>query len=307
MLLAQLSVNGSPTLLPLTTVSASILVLPLLSQWVDATDRWQLLRTTTFLWPMIILLSAASLLGVGSSRVDHPMRFAWLFVAYLLAAIAHCVRTLHALALQRDWVVELALLSQTPLESWNVALKQVDLATRLLAPLVIAMIMSIPLEDAAPWRIWLGVFLVWQGMLLPLQWATLRDVYRFAPSLGHKTLSTTAEMSGARYISLWRDYTQHPVCLAGVATGLLATTVLRDGHPRPWLNRHLSPIWDAGRRALIVVMDNMTWCRGCGGRGHGHDWNATLSLAPRLHPPGGEARACLHVVVPRVALARRSL
>ncbi|EQC35265.1 hypothetical protein, variant [Saprolegnia diclina VS20] len=246
MLLAQLGVNSSPTLIPLTTVSVSILFLPLLSQFVDATDRWQLLRTTTFVWPLIMSLSAVSLLGAGSSRADHPMRSASLFVAYVLAAIAHCVRTLHALALQRDWVVELALLSQTPLESWNVVLKQVDLAARLLAPLMIAMTMSIPLDDAAPWRIWLGVFFVLQSMLLPLQWATLRDIYRFAPSLGHKTLHTTAEVSSARYISLWRSYTQHPVCLAGVATGLLATTVLRDGHPRPWLNRHLSPSWDAG-------------------------------------------------------------
>ncbi|KDO22431.1 hypothetical protein SPRG_12712 [Saprolegnia parasitica CBS 223.65] len=247
MLLAQLGVHGSPTLLPLTIVSISLFVLPLLSQYVDATDRWQLLRTTTLAWPMAISLSAVSLLGVNCTRADHPARLAMLFVAYVLAAMAHCVRTLHALALQRDWVVELALLSRTPLGSWNVALKQVDLAARLIAPLVILMVMRIPVDDgSAPWRTSLGLFLVWQGMLMPLQWATLRDLYRFAPSLGHKTLSTAAEVSGSRYMSLWRDYMQHPVCRAGIAMGLLATTVLRDGHPRPWLTRHLSPSWDAG-------------------------------------------------------------
>ncbi|OQR83054.1 Ferroportin (FP) Family [Achlya hypogyna] len=247
-LLGKLAPAAPVMLLPLTSAAGLVPIMPLLAQYVDATDRWRLVRATVVTGPVLSAFGAMCMTGLASADAEPWLQALALGGTCLCGALVGAVRNLHTLALEKDWVIELALVSQTPLAAWNITLRQIDLATRLVAPIAFSALLGVAVDSASPWRLWLAVVVLWQVFLTPLRLATLRDVYVLCPALQAKTLSITAEFSSAQYGALAAAFVRHPTCLVAVSSGLLAMTVLCDGHRATaayLAQRGLLP-WDLG-------------------------------------------------------------
>ncbi|KDO30229.1 hypothetical protein SPRG_19785 [Saprolegnia parasitica CBS 223.65] len=219
------------TLLPsalfsLVVYVVGLVALPRIGRWLDATNRLSVLARSIAIENTCVVLSTtslASLLLVSSPAAAHIL----LALTMLAGAIGQVFNDAQALAIEKDWVVVVAAATQTPLASWNTTLRRIDLTCALLAPAVFGILLDSSSADSAT-RAAVGAAAVgtWNLLAAPLEYAMVRDVYAWVPTLSASTLKVTAAPASETLVAQWAAYTKHPTCLLSVSFCALYMTVL---------------------------------------------------------------------------------
>ncbi|ETV95771.1 hypothetical protein, variant 1 [Aphanomyces invadans] len=239
-----------------------IVSMPHLGAFVDATNRWHAVRTGILGMNGMVAVSAAGLVVATvllrqtdtSSAFNHSVNsttnapsytvpsaasawpvYAAVAVAVGASAVSQIYNNLQTLALEKDWVVELASATDSPLSAWNTSLLRIDMATRIVSPMVYALQMGV-LQRAVPSAHDQVVVLVmtaagWNLLLAPLQYAALHDVYTLCPSLAAKRpphqLRCFPPQSHST-IAMWTMYLKHPTSVVSLSFCVLYMTVLKE-------------------------------------------------------------------------------
>ena len=179
-----------------------------------AEDRWRLLRR----W--IGLGNGAVVLGTGLLLLwlRHPSHPAILAALLLVGALGEVWNQAKLLAVERDWIVVLAEDDVQWLSTTNVALKQLDLAAKILGPVLSGVLLGYSLSMGCVVVGALNLLsLLWEYMCMQQLW-NLSDALRIPrspPSGARDRLSCSLDV-----------YYQQPTCWVGVGLALLYLNAL---------------------------------------------------------------------------------
>jgi solute carrier family 40 (iron-regulated transporter), member 1 len=205
--LASCTFGGSPmrlvSLYGFTTNLAVILSNASLGAHIDRGERWATAR-------QLILYEKGSVLGtivaafllLQFETVDQPVdeassspspsspsstafdlrQLGAIVAVYACGALAHCLYQALLVAVERDWIVTMALGDEAWLSSTTVALKQIDLGCRISAPPVMGVILAnVPLQYSCVAVAGLTILSLFTEL------ACIRQIYRLVPALATKT------------------------------------------------------------------------------------------------------------------------
>lgn len=235
------------TLLPaslyaLVRAASAICLSPMVGRHVDREDRLKVLRRSIVGQRVAVILSCPGfwILGKASSLANGSGQ-----ILFSIMAVLACVEKLHSImnliAVERDWVIIIAENSQCELEVLNAQMRRIDLACKLLGPLIIALI------EAKDSMLTIEVVLGMNVLFLLIEYFAIADVYRKVPALRSKQtpLTVSADPSPATQSTfsvrrlpglclIWArtiykgllEYSQHAASLPSFALCLLYLTVL---------------------------------------------------------------------------------
>ena len=240
------------TLLPaslyaLVRAASAICLSPMVGRYVDRGDRLKVARRSIVGQRAAVLLSCPAfwLLGIAPifalSGRFNPMPLLSFGILSVLACVEKVYSIMNLIAIERDWVVVIAENSSCELEALNAQMRRIDLACKLLGPLMIALI------DAVSFVLVLEVILGMNVLSLLIEYFAIADVYKMVPALRFKELASTSPADSAAVfqdIPVYRripafsiskaqamykelsDYSRHAAFLPSFALCLLYLTVL---------------------------------------------------------------------------------
>lgn len=248
------------TLLPsacfsLVMYASCLIAMPSVGRRLDVSDRWKAMRLaiilenasivacTVFMGGMVLSTNA-----IGLDKPEWAWSFKLLFVGTLLCGgIGQVLSEVQTLGIERDWVVVIAQSSgedhSRALTSHNTILRRIDLACKVLSPLVFGLIIEFAGRDSTT-RAMMGTMTVaiWNGLSTPLEYFTTQDVYKLVPELAlngkglkasGKQGSYQAPSSGrsmlSNYAQTWMNYARHPIFLLSFSYCTLYMTILDNG------------------------------------------------------------------------------
>ena len=109
----------------------------------------------------------------------------------VLACVEKVSSIMNLIAIERDWVIVIAENSSCELEALNAQMRRIDLACKLLGPLVIALI------DAVSFVLVLEVILGMNVLSLLIEYFAIADVYKLVPALRFKETASTSPADSA--------------------------------------------------------------------------------------------------------------
>ncbi|RHY93577.1 hypothetical protein DYB35_000019 [Aphanomyces astaci] len=276
-----------------------IVTMPHVGAFVDRTNRWHVIRTGIVGMTSMMVVSATALVSatvlhpnpndiapsnpVANTTTDATVQFAPIFagtpwplytavaVAVVASAVGQMFNDMQTLALEKDWVIELASATDTSLASWNTALLRIDMATRILSPMAFAFQMDV-LQNVISYTGQVFVLVAsvagWNLLLAPLVLATGHDLYDLCPSLGnkktHRQRYAQPPQTRSSTTAMWKLYLHHPTALVSLSFCLLYLTVLKDNALSTayllWHGTSAATVgWSMGSGAYCGVMASVVY------------------------------------------------
>lgn len=172
------------TLLPMSVYAlvrslAAIVLSPAVGRYIDRTNRLQVLRVSIVGQRVAVAASCVAFLSLLIYKETLPdMISDVLFLALMLLACAEklCI-IMNTIAVERDWVVVIALDDERLLQEMNSQMRRIDLFCKLVSPLAIALLDGVSSAIAVSVTLTINVTSMFAEYLL-IAW-----VYRKTPSL----------------------------------------------------------------------------------------------------------------------------
>lgn len=121
---------------------SAICFAPMVGRYVDRGGRLRVVRSSIIGQRFAVIMSCVLLWMIPSLYFYTPafLRFLWLGFLAGLACVEKLCSIMNTIAVEKDWVVVIAENSDCGLEMLNSQMRRIDLACKLLGPLVIALI-----------------------------------------------------------------------------------------------------------------------------------------------------------------------
>ncbi|KAI2511154.1 Ferroportin1 (FPN1) [Fragilaria crotonensis] len=227
--------------------------MPLMGSWIDSTtlNRLQIVQLIMGIESIsIAIASLALMLLLRSQSSDHQGPLWAIFMASVnfFGAIAQLADQSLLVILERDWVVEMSRKDGTWLSTTNVWMRQIDLAAKVVGPVVtgtVALPLLVVLKNAddgttrEDWTRATSVIAIVNIFALILQYVGTSIIYRLVPVLARKRFAThksiqdeeasTIQPSHGFFSSL-KLYISLPASGAGLALSVLYLNALTFGN-----------------------------------------------------------------------------
>ncbi|KAG9406824.1 hypothetical protein AC1031_003153 [Aphanomyces cochlioides] len=200
-----------------------VVSMPYVGQFVDTTNRWIVIRTGILGMNSMVWISTGGFAAAVYFIEDDVMPIVCIALVLLASAVGQIFSDLQTLSLEKDWVVELAVVTNSPLSTWNTMLLRIDLVTRLVSPMVFTFFLDKTSSMTPHEAIWLLVGVaIWNTLLCPLAYALATDVYALYPSLAGPKRKVAIS-----YAAMWNSYVHHPTFGVSFSFCALYMTVLK--------------------------------------------------------------------------------
>lgn len=122
---------------------------PVLGSYIDRKDRLALGRAS-ILGQRVSVIGSCVLFGLMTTGMaSHKiLKIALLIFLCLLACVEKLSSTVNLIAIERDWVVVIAESTELELQALNSQMRRIDLACKLLGPLIIALLNGLSVKVA---------------------------------------------------------------------------------------------------------------------------------------------------------------
>ncbi|KIW67523.1 hypothetical protein PV04_06767 [Phialophora macrospora] len=198
---------------------------------VDQRQRLPVVRFSIVAARVAVLLSCVGFWALSAFRgLTTWARLAIFSILILLSCVEKPCSVLNLVAIERDWVVEIAQHNERNLQSLNARMRRIDLVCKLAGPLVIALI------DGASRNAAIFLILATNAAAAPIEYFAIAQVYRAVPQLqipktqsASITSDQTVHTSPRQLLAPFRElkkYAQHPAFLPSLSLSLLYFTVL---------------------------------------------------------------------------------
>ena len=220
-----------------TTNIVTCIVMPYVGAWSDSQDRMKVLGISIFGESCSIIIAAFLLYCVAavSEDPDYPVWTLTETVLFTLLCLANAATEISMRigqqSLEKDWVVVIANILQESTAEMNRNMRTIDLGCKLLGPACFGLFVQLsaqsPLQKLANALL---LLVIWNVIVIPLEYYTVSRVYNSVPTLGVKNIKTRQITNPVSVlIDGWKSYWRHPVSQASIAYGLLWFTVLDNG------------------------------------------------------------------------------
>jgi iron-regulated transporter 1 len=215
--------------------------MPSVGNWVDSSGRLLVARVSTVGETAAIVAAAALmylLAEIADSRGnDDPVHvlsgkeLSCVCAMIVCGLAAELFSNASSLAVEKDWVVQIAGYDSRKLTETNTVLKRIDLIAKMFAPVAVGSFIELcrglgyePARSGAMGVVVLAI------LTTPLEYVLLRKVYDAFPVLHVKTPAPPNTASRLRQLAAgWKAYFEHDLCLASVGFCFLHMTVLDSG------------------------------------------------------------------------------
>ncbi|EXJ58932.1 hypothetical protein A1O7_06363 [Cladophialophora yegresii CBS 114405] len=198
---------------------------------VDQRPRLPVVRFSIVVARIAVLLSCVGFWALSTFHaIATWAKLAIFSMLVLLSCVEKPCSILNLVAIERDWVVEIAQHDERSLQSLNARMRRIDLVCKLGGPLVIALIDGASRNAA--------IFLVFatNAAAAPIEYFAIAQVYDGVPQLqapkiqsASRSSDHTVLISAKQLLAPFRDlkhYCQHPAFLPSLSLSLLYFTVL---------------------------------------------------------------------------------
>eukprot|EP00053_Salpingoeca_punica_P015096 m.138064 g.138064 ORF g.138064 m.138064 type:complete len:639 (+) comp16624_c0_seq1:173-2089(+) len=217
----------------LTSGLLTVLCGPIVGDYVDRAPRLRIMRLSLAIQNTTIVLSVILILILLHNEDVHDGKF-WFLVVLIIAlgSISELASLAGTLSVEKDWVVVITNNNEELLAHTNSVLRRIDLACKILAPILVGLTMTFAGTVAG--AILIGV---WNIASAPPEYILLNWVYRSYPELHHREAKPRGPIVWWRtairqFVVLrdgWKVYWMQDVAWAGIALALLYCTVLSFG------------------------------------------------------------------------------
>ncbi|XP_038645337.1 solute carrier family 40 member 1-like isoform X2 [Scyliorhinus canicula] len=182
-----------PAVFGLAVSSSLILFGALIGNWVDNNARMKVVQIALVIQNLFVILCAVGfiLLFVYNTKITALWNGWAKIVCYMLViaigVVADLASTAMSIAIQRDWIIVVAG-DNEKLSSMNAIMRQIDLLSKLLSPMVVGQIMTFSSSVVA-----CGFITGWNMFSMCLEYLMLRKIYKMTPALAQKGDKQTIE------------------------------------------------------------------------------------------------------------------
>ncbi|ETI22095.1 hypothetical protein G647_06166 [Cladophialophora carrionii CBS 160.54] len=211
--------------------ASAILLASSIGYAVDQRPRLPVVRLSIVAARIAVLLSCVGFWALSAYHtITVSAKLAIFSVLVLLSCIEKPCSVLNLVAVERDWVVEIAQHDERSLQSLNASMRRIDLVCKLGGPLVIALI------DGASRNAAIFLILATNAVAAPIEYFAIAQVYGAVPQLqapkiqsASRSSDQTVRVSAKQLLAPFRDlkhYSHHPAFLPSLSLSLLYFTVL---------------------------------------------------------------------------------
>lgn len=230
------------TLLPMSVYAlvrslAAIALSPAVGQFIDSTNRLKVVRVSIIGQRLAVATSCMAFLSLLLYKdiLSEVLTNALFFLLMLLACVEKLCIIMNTIAVERDWVVVIALDDERLLQEMNSQMRRIDLFCKLVSPLAIALLDGVSSIIAISVTLGINVASIFVEYLL-IAW-----VYRRTPALSsQQILQVPTDIDGPRDRSFCallrktifsifeqaRAYTKSHAFLPSLSLSILYLTVL---------------------------------------------------------------------------------
>lgn len=175
------------TLLPLSVYAlirslAAIALSPQIGKYIDRSNRLEVVHLSIVGQRLAVVVSCAAFLGliILKDTLSRFLSMALFLLLMFLACTEKLCAIMNTIAVERDWVVVIALENEPLLREMNSQMRRIDLSCKLISPLAIALIDGISTSLAVT------VTLVVNLTSVVAEYLLIAWVYRRTPSLSNR-------------------------------------------------------------------------------------------------------------------------